>query len=1716
MSNATLSNSEFISKIIQDCDVGRSFVPLIGSGLSSPSGIIMGMEFTNYLAFTTYLTLSDPERRERTHGEGKPHHWNLRHQGWPPLPSHSEVKRARGWLLNEFTGICDRYGLDINFDDNASLKSIRSLTPRLYRAASHEAIASLIHPQVPTILASNNLIRPDESVRRVAEMLLRRSAGVTSSASSALDLVLSDSSRSYRERIIELGIRSLHDWRETLGFLASVQVLPTGLHFGSQMNSVIDRFNAFITRDKQPNLGHKMLAHLSGPMRIHTILTTNFDTLIEDAFRSLNLKVRVLPVSSRGSLPEPQTVAAEFAVVKLHGEIHDTRADLTLDDEPAEEDKAAFISYLTRGAGLLGRDSKRSHESKRLLVIGYSGADNRCIQMVKHWLEKGLEVQPSNGRSAPGQILYWVCFSESDVRKVQLLFRASEYRHRIRITQCSHPDVLLYGLYQRLNLSLPPGGLTYEFAQVVPPRRLRAYDHSTEQINNVLACSKTTEHPLEAARVLLAESSSMNDARRLCRDTAVRELKSLILDAVDGKVAFYDQNGQYSPQKLSQCVAAQWAPIYRDDDLYPRDSIYDERHLYSQMGFRPVVIDSHGGVVRGVSEAVADLTAKSLKKVFWLETQDYMDADSMLRDFLRSLAVRCGRFQSQQVTQHPLDCKLTQTSDYKKPNFKELAARIGSHLVRVLADYRQDAQEFVVFLYGRDSYGGCAGLVPSLWGSHQSPASSPAGSENNPLLQRQMRALHCVIEGLALAGIITIYFPLVEKRAKRKNRFPRPIATLKNANRQNESRQQWEISTAPNDSTWKQSQLDRDRFENWRHWPNDKFGQQLTEGSLGKTQFDHSDAKESFVFEGLLEEVLNPYYSFTEQNTRVNTRHAIQRTDQFTRAQERKLVFLYSLTLFRHSRHVNSLCSEGAFQCPSRFNAKAIDNDFIRSQEITRWIDELRLKRVFFDKPGGSVWMHRDVRLTIRYFLENLKIGTIIDDSAEGAKRSIRNQHLINLRSRLHFWIGDWYHKAFCSSGHLTPIIESIHHRIMAALFSPYARYKTNRTSKTPTGSRAYEESVSIDLIHYRALLLESALIEAQKTIHIAWRALKMWQPSQLEESWVSLEHRKKIDIFLQYAIDRILCQVDEWSRRARRITATKSTVEKESINRRLASARNGLSAALAGLSQELLLEGGGSGEKSSPPERCLSPRSSPLNSGLLAFSANREHATTDTTLITTGTSRSISLNHEWSMINQSKSDFEAEIRKTFTNKAITAESLHESIQLIASKVYGKSDIDFAVRGLSREKARWKARFADDPQRLHDMIWLLGEYAYLMLRRAKLVYHASGRVDFPLWIRATVACNLGIDFCKHLPIWLLRFDAFAKVKLHSLYGISLSKIGRFYEAMRHFNLAQALLSKMPDASRSDLAVILLRRAEALIAECTWIRMFIDECTARSESRVNVNPTEPPLPLPMSLGFIDGQKFVLIDSESSEDHWSVSGVQHSLAIPGSFAVPPRIAECLRKSAPSASVSAQESTSNSWATRARVSLARLYKSVLDEAVSLLDQAEHNLSGHSQSSLWWSRLHNLRLMAYGALSPIGDAAADCLLLRKTSPEQGIFESHRSALRIARNDPIRRLRAAKYFLEADRWLRHYEGGNQASTRLPDSYADAIDTLFSLYIDRQVSPSVKELYNTGVCSTEPSGVGLDLNLDYLHQLSVVRVITTMQVDEFFRERWKRRLAVDS
>jgi hypothetical protein len=1581
-----LSTTEFISKIIHDADTGESFVPLIGSGLSSPSGIIMGMEFTNYLAFTMYLLLEEPSNRPRTYGEGETSRWDLVQKGWPPLPSPEEVVRAKTWIRLQFEKLCERLGLEINPDDKAdcAMGNIKSVVQKRGKKQSQDMRSALTYPKIPTILRSAGAEQIDDYSRRIIDLLARDIPGGHYAASFAIDELVPDPTRSYHNRIIEMGIRALHDWRETLVFLSMIGVDPISgnrLIRKERDSSVIDAFNLFITRDKQPNLGHKLLSHLASPLRIQTILTTNFDTLTEEAYRALSMSLRVLPVSARGRLPEARTVASEDSLVKLHGEAQDTRADLSLDDEPSAEDKATFAAYLTRGAGNLqsnriDKTRLQAVQSKRLLIVGYSGSDYRCVQMIRHWLETNTDA-----------VVYWICFSANDVTNVRSLFGDSIYDGKIRITQSSRPDLLLYELYQRLVLSLPPGGLTYEFSHIVPPRRLRSFDFGEEQVRIALDCGAESGKPLESARILLGDTGSAVDAKRLARDAIAMRVKEVIVDASLRKLVFYKPDNTYIPPsaRADRFVKfAQWVPRYRDPDSKCENREKDKGTLEG-LKARPVLLDAPGGVVRASAIAFDELSSTG-KKIFWIDTQDYMDADGLLRDFLRGIALRFGSFQSRHVTLHPLSEPITKSLERIDPDPTLVAKELGKFVSEILDDYRADSDSVIVFLYGRDGYGGCSGLTQSNWRPKDRSAQSP-----NKIFD-SFDALHCVIEALAIANIQVIYFPLLTERAERK------VQSIESMQVKSESSQNGDELYAKGMNDWAKHSQEPSLPMQWTADP-------CVDDSIAITNVRVP------VFKAMITQVLAPFFTYDSLEASV----LVPRFERMTQDGEKRLMFLYAITLFRHSRHPNALCSEATFPCPFRHNASSLDNDFIRSEESSKWLTELRKARVFFDKPGGSLWMHRDARIAIQRLLEQSPLGA----PASGGPNEIlrrRNHHFSELRSRMHFWIGDWYFKAFCSSGHLTPVIEALHHRIMAAVYSPLARPKTVKPSSAQVGNP----------LAYRIALFESSILECCKTILVAWHWLHLWQACSFEASWVTETHRESVCKLLRETIPKMFLNSPVPSTSEDKTNRTDETD-------RMMKAVDQFEMVLRSLAESLTSEGGG--------VKTTSPRVDPYTTSILETTQSPG-------------SPVLNLDHSIDMINSPRKEvkglnnqvvtkgFEDELNKTFSGVARNSwGDIFDQLKKVSARDQKMVDREQRIAELSESKARWKAASSTTTASIREMVWLLGESSYVFLRRAKLNYHATGCLDVESWLFATETCNLGIDLCKHLPPSLIDFETSSKIMLHTLYSIALANLGRFFESNRHLNEAQGVLSKSRIQFRNNYAVLNIRRAEVRLTECFWIKLFLNSTTTDNltgDERVHVTSK--------AIRNCLGIEQMLIADGLGGSEWSIDGIRKALhadkELRPMMTVPPRISECCRKAFESG---------DKWKDEAKRLLLQVYGSTLDEAVALLDQGERQLSGYSQSNLWWSRLHTLRLRVYGLLDELGEAAAMSLSLRKFAPDIGIYSNFTNSLRIARHDDFRKLRAIRYFLDANKWHFRFAGGMRDSLKigpmsslLPDSMSKA------------------------------------------------------------------------
>ena len=263
-------------------------------------------------------------------------------------------------------------------------------------------------------------------------------------------------------------VGDLADWRSTLSLLSRATIENEKITLGAPDDSVRDRFFKQITKGRRPNLGHYMLAHLADPLRMQTLLTTNFDSLLEDAFGELGVPIEVFDVHQRAQLPDPSLVLAQRSLVKLHGAKYGLRVDETLSEEPSDADRRAFRRYFKTA----GQRKSRRH----LLVMGFSGEDDRIISLIRDGLE----------HRAIGCV-YWVCYRNDEIEKIES--KLKDYRNKLRITRHHDPGLLLLESYQRICVSLPPAGAHYSFLSDVPaePYRVSKRARCREDFDNCLA-----------------------------------------------------------------------------------------------------------------------------------------------------------------------------------------------------------------------------------------------------------------------------------------------------------------------------------------------------------------------------------------------------------------------------------------------------------------------------------------------------------------------------------------------------------------------------------------------------------------------------------------------------------------------------------------------------------------------------------------------------------------------------------------------------------------------------------------------------------------------------------------------------------------------------------------------------------------------------------------------------------------------------------------------------------------------------------------------------------------------------------------------------------------------------------------------------------------------------------------------------------------------------
>ncbi len=283
-------------------------------------------------------------------------------------------------------------------------------------------------------------------------------------------------------------IGALSDWRETLRFLSRLRRNPShGFRLGPPSDLVADAAFSRLVSETKPGLPHQMLVHLADGLRIRTILTTNFDALIEDAFESHEMPVSTFIVHRTAGLPPASLVEAQRAVVKLHGGRFGLRADYSLDERPTEKDQQAFSDYFS--------SLHTTDAAKHIFVLGVSGQDLRTIQLIHRALQDNERMQ-----------VFWACFLDTESEQVEKAFRSvTPYfdRARLKITIQRETGLFLLQLYQRIFLSLPPPGAGFPALSKVPPYpyqsddRTQPFQTTLEQLHGHLESRTKSSTPLK-------------------------------------------------------------------------------------------------------------------------------------------------------------------------------------------------------------------------------------------------------------------------------------------------------------------------------------------------------------------------------------------------------------------------------------------------------------------------------------------------------------------------------------------------------------------------------------------------------------------------------------------------------------------------------------------------------------------------------------------------------------------------------------------------------------------------------------------------------------------------------------------------------------------------------------------------------------------------------------------------------------------------------------------------------------------------------------------------------------------------------------------------------------------------------------------------------------------------------------------------------------------
>ena len=375
-----------------------------------------------------------------------------------------------------------------------------------------------------------------------------------------------------------------------------------------------DRYFEQFERGRRPAVAHQFAAFLAGLMGWDLILTTNFDSLLEEALRAQALYPTVYELLEQGPVPDPDSVKSHFAMVKLHGGAFNRRMSDSLDDPLPETVRNRLVGYFP--------------PNSVVLVLGYSGGDRRVMSFLEAMVNQ--EVQEPDVQ-ASGVRLLWVHREQEVHENVKHL--CQQFPTKVQTVCYRNGGRFLQELFCRLVYTHPVSTTHYRAYPHMPPETTRG------DIGNLPSLAE----PVMVIRTAAAGSGTSTClakvAQSLCRQHEIIWCDLETLPTVDALVDYLQNRFRRFDPDLPPFAHFQT----EDQSLSARRSDTDPRIKYiveaMQRGKYFVAIDSIGEFGTSVL-AYAEPNGKSFQN----EIDRVIRQVQRLHDFLRGLIAKRDEF----------------------------------------------------------------------------------------------------------------------------------------------------------------------------------------------------------------------------------------------------------------------------------------------------------------------------------------------------------------------------------------------------------------------------------------------------------------------------------------------------------------------------------------------------------------------------------------------------------------------------------------------------------------------------------------------------------------------------------------------------------------------------------------------------------------------------------------------------------------------------------------------------------------------------------------------------------------------------------------------------------------------------------------------------------------------------------------------------------------